>query len=209
MNFKRGRTGYSLVTGAVAGCALALLLALGVALAAGETISLASLGSGGGEVSSTDGGLTLNSSLGAPIVGTGSSSSASLCSGPRCGPGASTSATNPPALIGTSPADGSTAVSLDQPVRITFSRAMDTGSVSYTIEPSVSGISESWSSGDTVLTLSHDPFDADTSYTVTVTAASDTEGQALTNAPFSWSFTTASERGPASSTTLYLPLVTR
>jgi hypothetical protein len=187
---------------------LALLLALGVALAAGETISRASLGSGGGEVSSTDGTLKLSSSLGAPIVGTGGTSSANLCSGPRCGPGASTSATNPPSLTGTSPGDGATGVALDQPVVISFSKAMNTASVGYTFEPAVSGISESWGSGDTVLTLSHDPFTTTATYTVTLTAASDTEGQSLTNAPFSWSFTTGSDTS-SSDRTLYLPLVTR
>jgi hypothetical protein len=187
---------------------LALLLALGVALAAGETISRASLVSGGGDVSSSDGTLKLSSSMGAPIVGTGGTSSANLCSGPRCGPGASTSATNPPILTGTSPGDGSTAVPLDQPVSITFSRAMETISVGYTLEPAVSGLSESWSNGDTVLTINHDPFAADTSYTVTVTSGSDTEGQALTNAPFSWSFTTGSGTS-SSGSTLYLPLVTK
>jgi len=209
MNFIRGRTGYSLVAGIVAGFALALLLALGIALAAGETISRASFGSGGGDVSSADGTLKLSSSLGAPIVGTGSSSSARLCSGPRCGPGASTSATNPPNLTGTSPGDGSTDVPLDKPVSITFSRAMDTTSVAYEFAPAVGGLSGSWSNGDTVLTISHDPFATDTSYTVTVTAGSDTEGQALTNAPFSWSFTTASERSPGSGGTVYLPLITK
>jgi hypothetical protein len=187
---------------------LALLLALGVALAAGETLSLASFGSGGGDISSDDGTLKLSSSLGAPIVGTGSSSSASLCSGPRCGPGASTSATTPPSLTGTSPGDGSTDVPLDKPVIITFSRAMDTTSVAYEFAPTVGGLSESWSNGDTVLTLSHDLFAADTSYTVTVTAASDTEGQALTNAPFSWSFTTSSSTS-SSGGTLYLPLIAK
>jgi hypothetical protein len=42
-----------------------------------------------------------------------------------------------------------------------------------------------------------------------VTSGNDTEGQALTNAPFSWSFTTASEGSTGSGGTLYLPLVTK
>jgi hypothetical protein len=121
-------------------------------------------------------------------------------------------APDPPELTGTSPADGSTSVPLTRTVTITFSKAMDTSSVSYTIEPSVSGLSESWSDGDTVLTLSHDPFTAATAYTVTVTAASDTEGQALTNAPFSWNFTTVDDGGgepPVGERRLYLPFIVR
>jgi hypothetical protein len=109
-------------------------------------------------------------------------------------------------LTSTSPGDGSTDVSPDQPVVLSFSQPMDTTSVAYTIVPAVSGISERWSNGDTVLTLDHDPFAVSTTYTITVTAASDTEGQALTNAPFEWSFT-SSVRVPDPSESLFLPLV--
>jgi methionine-rich copper-binding protein CopC len=118
----------------------------------------------------------------------------------------------PPALTGTSPADGATDVALDQAVMITFSEEMDTASVSYTFEPEVSGISETWSTSNTVLTLSHDPFTAATAYTVTVTAGSDTEGESLVAAPVSWSFTTADDGGgepPGANQRLYLPFIAK
>jgi hypothetical protein len=121
---------------------------------------------------------------------------------------------DPPELTGTSPAAGAASVSISQTIVISFSKAMDTASIGYTIEPTVSGLSESWSDGDTMLTIDHDPFTAATAYTVTVTAGSDTEGQSLTNAPFSWSFTTLDDDGgggepPVRDNLLYLPLLVK
>jgi hypothetical protein len=122
-------------------------------------------------------------------------------------------APDPPELTGNSPADGATDVPLDQTIVLTFSKAIDTSTLDYTLEPAVGGLSESWSNGDTVLTLSHDPFTVATAYTVTVTAASDTEGEALVAAPIRWNFTTVDDDGggdpPVGDQRIYLPLASK
>jgi hypothetical protein len=69
----------------VLGGLAALLLAAGVALAAGETLPRSLVSSGGGQVSA--GGLHLHSAIGQPLVGAVGDGPA-LCSGFLCGPGA-------------------------------------------------------------------------------------------------------------------------
>jgi len=69
----------------VMGALALLLLSMGLALAAGESISLGLVGSGGGEVSAE--GLSLRSAIGQPAVGA-VGEDLSLCSGQFCGPDA-------------------------------------------------------------------------------------------------------------------------
>jgi hypothetical protein len=97
----------------------------------------------------------------------------------------------PPEITSTDPADGAIAVPLDQDIVVTFSEAMNTGTVSCIPSPAIT-LTPSWSVGDTVLTLSHvTPFTDSTAYTVTCTGQ-DVDGNALVAGPVPnpWSFTT-------------------
>ncbi len=71
--------------GVVGGLAL-LLISISLALAAGESIRLGTVGSGGGQISG--GGLRLHSSIGQPAAGA-VGDDLGLCSGYFCGPDAS------------------------------------------------------------------------------------------------------------------------
>jgi hypothetical protein len=85
-------------------------------------------------------------------------------------------------------------VPLTAAVVVTFSEAMDTASLSVTVQPDPGGWSAAWSAGDTVVTLAHGPFTYDTTYTVTVWAQ-DAQGEALTPGPVPnpWAFATMSQ----------------
>jgi hypothetical protein len=93
-------------------------------------------------------------------------------------------------------------VALTAPVVITFSEAINASTFAYNATPDPGGWSASWSGGDTVVTLLHNPFASPITYTVTITAADDRGGNPLAGAPYAWHFTTVSYR-------LYLPLVVR
>jgi hypothetical protein len=71
-----------------------LLVSIGLALAAGESISPGLVSSGGGEVSAE--GLRLRSAVGQPAVGVVGEDGLALCSGFLCGPDA------PPPVAGSS-----------------------------------------------------------------------------------------------------------
>lgn len=178
----------------VAGAAVILLLLAVTVLAAGERLPRSLVGSGGGPVGA--GGINLHSAIGQPVVGTVSTTgnTLSLCSGYLCGPGTPDSSgdTTPPMVDLTNPGDGESDIPLNQPVSVFFSEALDTASVTYSITPTVPGLIEVWTGDDTRLTLSHDPFSTGTQYTVTIHTGSDPTGNPLSNAPYTWSFTTGS-----------------
>jgi hypothetical protein len=109
-----------------------------------------------------------------------------------------------PTATMTTPVAGATSVATASSVVITFSEAMDRtateGAISFT--PAVTGLTFTWSVGDTVLTVGHPAFAASTQYTLTVsTAAKDAcnPGMPLANA-YTASFTTASTTGPPGGT---------
>ncbi len=97
-----------------------------------------------------------------------------------------------PIIVSTVPADGDTGVALNANIVVTFSKAMDTVTVTPTINPVV-GLTSSWNSPtNTILTLSHTtPFAELTRYTVQI-AGSDTTGRPLVPGlvPNPWSFNT-------------------
>jgi parallel beta-helix repeat protein len=99
-----------------------------------------------------------------------------------------------PQIKSTIPFNGELNVSLNSLITITFSEAMDTSSIDYTCTPDPGGWFESWSDGDTVLTLLHNPFDLGTTYKFNASAAKDLFGNDLTlgEVPGSWDFTTVS-----------------
>jgi hypothetical protein len=95
-----------------------------------------------------------------------------------------------PGVFSTSPVDTATGVPLSQDVVITFDEVMIPGSVAYTIEPNPGGLSDAWSVGDTVLTISHSDFAALTRYWVNITAATDLATNPLSPLPYSFHFDT-------------------
>lgn len=97
-----------------------------------------------------------------------------------------------PYMASTVPADGATDVELNAVVEIEFSDPMDTATVTWTIAPDPGGWSQNWFAGDTLLTLSHDPFGFDSTYTFEVTGGQDNDGFPLIPGlvPNPWSWTT-------------------
>jgi hypothetical protein len=94
------------------------------------------------------------------------------------------------------PTNGSNNVPTSQSIVITFSEAMNTSSLTYNVNPNPGGLSVAWSGGNTVATISHTAFNTSTSYTVTVTAATDVAGNSYTGANAT-TFTTAAIPGPS------------
>jgi methionine-rich copper-binding protein CopC len=99
-----------------------------------------------------------------------------------------------PEIISTSPADNELNVRLDSLIVITFSEPMDKSSVDYTCSPDPGGWFESWSRGDTVFTIIHNPFEIGTSYTFELTSGKDLVGNNLSSGTSSnpWEFSTIS-----------------
>jgi hypothetical protein len=95
-----------------------------------------------------------------------------------------------PSITDVNPADGATGVPRNASITVDFDEVMDTGSVSYLITPTVT-LTPTWQNGETRLTLTHDEFAANTSYTITVGGGSDLIGNPLSNAPYTWVFTTS------------------
>jgi len=89
-------------------------------------------------------------------------------------------------IVRTYPADGDVDVPLTAPIIIEFSRPFSTPGLSIVINPPVSGLVFTWSSGDTLITISHTPFTPCTTYTVAVLAVELVPGPV----PNPWSFTT-------------------
>jgi hypothetical protein len=104
----------------------------------------------------------------------------------------------PPQITVTAPADGAVNVPVAQSIVITFSEAMNTGTVTYTISPNPGGLVNAWSGGNTILTITHTNFAQGTLYTVTVTAGSDVVGNNLDDGPVPnpWSFRTFDNTPP-------------
>ena len=97
----------------------------------------------------------------------------------------------PPQISSTVPANGATGVNPSASIVVTFSRGMDTATVSWVPSPGAA-FSAVWTAGDTVLTLTPTPALAQcTQYTITILGNSK-EGKALVAGPVPnpWSFTT-------------------
>ncbi|MEW5936372.1 MAG: Ig-like domain-containing protein [Candidatus Thermoplasmatota archaeon] len=107
----------------------------------------------------------------------------------------------PPAVDGTSPVNGSITVPINQDIVITFNETMNTTSFTYTIEPAVGNLSESWAAGDTVVTIRHANFTDNTTYWVNITAAKDLAGNDLTGLTYWFNFTTTWVAGATATAT--------
>ena len=97
-------------------------------------------------------------------------------------------------LLSTDPADGRDDVGLNADVVLTFNTAMDTdpSELTFTCSPNPGGWSRAWSSGNKVLTLSHDDFSYGTAYTFNLTSAHSSSGRPLDGSvvPNPFDFTT-------------------
>jgi CSLREA domain-containing protein len=98
-----------------------------------------------------------------------------------------------PAVMAVSPPDEATDVAPDATVVITFSEPISVPTFAYSLSPDPGGWTESWGPNDTVVSLTHDVFAYDTTYTATVTAAEDRAGNPMAS-PYAWSFSTVGER---------------
>jgi flagellin-like protein len=105
-----------------------------------------------------------------------------------------------PYIISTDPIDDQTGVfPLDYPVVITFNESINTGTFNFSCTDDPGGWGASWSAGDSVVTLSHDPFNASTTFQFNVTYAEDLMGNFMTStlgAPNPWVFTTGTDIWP-------------
>jgi PKD repeat protein len=106
-----------------------------------------------------------------------------------------------PTILSTAPSHGTTGVSLSQSITVTFSEAMDIGSISYSCNPSVIGgwSAPVWSGGYTIVTYT--PiigFIDSTTYTFQITAGTDAAGNALATGavPNPWNFMTKDVTAP-------------
>ncbi len=101
--------------------------------------------------------------------------------------------TTPPSVVTATPAAGSAHVSVTDPVKVTFSEAMAPASVSVTLAgPGNTPVpaAQSYDGNTKTVTLTPtSPLADATTYTVTVNGA-DQDGNALTGAPATWTFTT-------------------
>jgi len=89
-----------------------------------------------------------------------------------------------PTIITTVPVDGAVGVPLTTDIVITFSKQIDIATFMGSIAPVITlNTPYAWSAGDTVVTITHAPFDHDVAYTFTVTAADDMGGNALGAGP--------------------------
>lgn len=99
--------------------------------------------------------------------------------------------TPPTATI--NPTNGATGIFVDPAVVVTFSEAMNTGSFTYTLTPDPGGVAIAWSAGDTVATITHNPFANGTAYTFSITGGTDLAANAI--APSASTFTTIAASG--------------
>ena len=95
-----------------------------------------------------------------------------LVPGPVPNPWSFTTVCPRPYIVSTNPPDASQGILRDAAVVIAFSEAMNASSVAASFAPTVPGVTPSWSGSDTVLTLSHLPFQRCAWYSVTVSGES-------------------------------------
>ena len=105
-----------------------------------------------------------------------------IVAGPVPNPWTFTTTCPAPYIQTTSPQDGAVQVRRTEPVVITFSEPMNTGSVVVTPNPAIT-FAPAWSGGNTILTLTHATlFTGGAAYTITV-AGTDVDGNALIAGP--------------------------
>ncbi|HTY07801.1 MAG TPA: Ig-like domain-containing protein [Candidatus Edwardsbacteria bacterium] len=100
-----------------------------------------------------------------------------------------------PRLVSTYPADGATGIALTARPRLKFSKPVNRASLQYLFSDTSYHFVASWASGDTQVQLYHNskPFAAGVTYTLALSAVTDTFGNALvgSDVPDPFSFTAA------------------
>ncbi|MDO9391531.1 MAG: choice-of-anchor J domain-containing protein [bacterium] len=84
-----------------------------------------------------------------------------------------------PVITVATPVNSSTGVHLLAPVTVSFSKPMDTTTVTFTCNPNPAGWSMAWSADLATMTLNHSAFDYSTTYALIVTAGSSLDGYAM------------------------------
>jgi hypothetical protein len=109
-----------------------------------------------------------------------------------------TSDTDPPEIMATSPMDGETGVMLIWPVVIMFNETINPASFTYTIAPDPGGWMWNWDPTGTIVTGTHTNFASGILYTFNVTGADDMAGNPLGPGPMPnpWDWTTTSDVTP-------------
>jgi len=99
---------------------------------------------------------------------------------------------DPPTITAETPANGAIMVPVNQAIVITFSEAMNTATLTYTVSPNPGALVNTWTSGNTVLTITHANFATSWLYVVQVTVGQDMTGNDLVGGavPNPWSFRT-------------------
>ncbi len=110
-----------------------------------------------------------------------------------------TQGTTPPTVTGESPAPGATGVAQNTAVTVTFSKAVQAGTINFVLKDAAgntvpAAVSYNASTNTATLTPNAALASAAT-YTATVSGATDLSGNVLA-APFSWSFTTVNASAP-------------
>jgi hypothetical protein len=98
----------------------------------------------------------------------------------------------PPKIILTSPYDNQVNLDPSQDIVVTFSEAMNSGTLTFSCSPDPGGWSQVWEDGDEQVTFQHSDFDDDTEFTFEITFAEDLGGNELVtgNKPNPWTFST-------------------
>lgn len=97
-----------------------------------------------------------------------------------------------PVVVSVTPTDGAVDQTVSVEPVVVFSEAMDTTSLTFTTDqPAPTTFTQTWSVGDTTVTLGHDAnFDKNATYTATVSEADAAAGATVALAEaFDWSFT--------------------
>jgi len=89
-------------------------------------------------------------------------------------------------IVSTDPRDGEENVGLARPIIVTFSEVMDSAMITLNIIPAVTIFGMTWNNGDTILTVTHAPFETCTVYRVSITYRDPDPGPV----PNPWQFTT-------------------
>ncbi|UCG69869.1 MAG: Ig-like domain-containing protein, partial [Thermoplasmata archaeon] len=104
----------------------------------------------------------------------------------------------PPKIILTSPYDNQVNLDPSQDIVVTFSEAMNTGTLTFSCSPDPGGWSQVWEDGDEQVTFYHTDFDDDTQITFEITFAEDLGGNELVSGskPNPWTFYTKDMTSP-------------
>jgi hypothetical protein len=109
--------------------------------------------------------------------------------------------TEPPTVVGVTPADGAADVAVTAVFTVAFDEAVAPDSLAFTLTPPPAGtMTTRWNADHTAVTIAHDGLAPTTTYTAAVSAADGALNEMP--APYQWTFTTEPYR-------VFLPLVTR